>query len=88
VRALKEQIALLRPMQVDSPTYKLWLGDLVEVVQAVWGSGSAEMAGIVAALREYPTLPDLVGAELRYIARLNRLHEVLSGYERGLTSEP
>jgi hypothetical protein len=85
IRALKEQAALLRPMQVDNPTYKLWLGDIVELVQAVWGSDAPQLEEIVAALREHPTLPKEEGATLRYIARLDRLHRVLMECERDLT---
>jgi hypothetical protein len=86
-RALRNQIALLRPLQVDSPMYKLWLGDTVELVEAVWGTSSPQMARIVGALRENPTLPRESGSDARYIARLNRLHSVLLACEGELASD-
>lgn len=84
---LRDQVALLRPMQIDSPTYKLWLGDVVELVEGVWGNRSPEMARIVAALRENPTLPAEAGAEMRFLARLNRLHVALTEYVAKLASD-
>lgn len=80
LRELRSRVALLRPMRADGPSYKLWLGDVVEFANTVWGAGSDEVSRIAAVLRE-----ELAGAgemsERRYLRRLERLDGVLAEIE-------
>lgn len=83
VRELRSRIGFLRPMRPDGPTYKLWLGDVVEAANAIWGAGSPETARIADALRANPAREgDEAGR--RYLRRLESLDEVLAEYERQL----
>jgi len=72
-------------MQPDGPGYRLWLGDVVEFAQAVWGPGSAQLAGIAGVLRGSPAPGDESGA-FGYLQRLQRLDDLLAGYERELAA--
>jgi len=71
-------------MHPDGPGYKLWLGDVVEFARTVWGPGSAQLAGIAGILRAPPAVGDEDGA-FGYLRRLQRLDDLLAGYERELS---
>lgn len=81
---LQQRIVFLRSLTPDSPSYKLWLGDVVELINAVWGPQSTQMAGMAQALR--PQSPATSGrsvpeaSELAYVRRLNALDALLSAY--------
>ncbi len=82
---LRGRIAFLRTMQPDSPSYKLWLGDVVELVNVQWGVESVQMAELRAALGRGGRHPEAESNEERtaqYLARLNDLEAVLYSFER------
>jgi hypothetical protein len=79
---LRAHIAFLRPMQAGSPAYKLWLGDLVEFVQALWGPGSPQLAQIADQLRG----GSVESGSLTYLRRLQGLDRLLEEYERGISA--
>ena len=85
VRDLRARIGFLRPMRADSPPYKLWLGDIVELANTCWGAGSPELEQVAAALRPVRAGPANDDAAHRYLARLSRLDGVLAAYEEWLT---
>jgi hypothetical protein len=73
----RQFLATLKP---DSERYKLWLGDVVELVNVAYGGDSAEMAELRGALTGRPRLPATAEAaerEREYLARLEALGEVL-----------
>ncbi|MGI8549696.1 MAG: hypothetical protein ACR2PL_02700 [Dehalococcoidia bacterium] len=84
---LRQRVAFLRSLRPDSPSYHLWLGDVVELVNTVWGSGSPQMQQITAALTQRDSGPILNGGftgERAYVRRVDSLDAVLAGYERDL----
>ena len=85
LEALRARVAFLRPLRPENPSYKLWLGDIIELVTTVWGVSSPQMAPIVALLQ--PAAVSAIaacagGAEHSYRARLDGLDAILAGYER------
>jgi hypothetical protein len=86
---LRGRIAFLRPLQPDNPSYKLWLGDVVEVVNLQWGVDSVQMARLRAAIGRGGRHPDAESDDERtaqYLARLSDLEAVLESFERGAGS--
>jgi hypothetical protein len=84
VRDLRARVRVLRPMRPESPAYKLWLGDVVELANAVWGVGAPEVERIAAALRSKPPAEVLADPGRAYLRRLDLLDSVLAEYERVL----
>jgi hypothetical protein len=84
VHDLRAGVESLRPLRPDGPRYKLWLGDVVELVQTIWGPGSLQLSEVAAAVRG-PVAPDDAAA-LRYLKRLQRLDRVLEDLERQLSA--
>jgi hypothetical protein len=81
VRELRERVAFLRPLRPGNASYKLWLGDIVELVSTVWGGDSPQMARITDVLRPDSAAPASGSEERRYLERLSRLETVLAGFE-------
>ena len=75
----------LRSLTPDSPRYKLWLGDMVEFVRAVFGIDSPQMAGVRDVLVGV-TVAGLDSAEHSYLARLDRFDALLRGFDEDLTA--
>ena len=80
---LRARVAFLRPLRPDNLSYKLWLGDLVELVNTVWGKSSPQMARISDVLRRAPNDAGESLGEQRYRGRLNELDAILAAFERG-----
>ena len=82
VRGLRGRVAFLRPLRPNNPNYLLWIGDIAELANTVWGTGAPEPLWLAEALRG--------GAERqatdeeRYLARLQAIDAVLAAYEREL----
>ena len=75
-------LATLKP---DSERYKLWLGDVVELVNVAYGADSEELRELRGALTGRSRLPpsaDEAEREREYLARLEALGEVLEQFMR------
>lgn len=85
---LRARIGFLRAMQPDNPSYRLWLGDVIELVNLQWGVDSPQMAALRGALSG-ATGRSADGEAQReaYLARLSALDGVLERLLRG-TGEP
>jgi len=84
---LRERIAFLRPLQPDNPSYKLWLGDVIELVNVQWGLQSRQMLQLRGALGRGGRLPDAETpqeATRAYLDRLDDLDAVLQSFIRGI----
>ena len=84
---LRGRIVFLRALEPDAPTYKLWLGDLIEVVNHQYGLQSREMLQLRAAIGRAGRQPDATTDEQRrdaYLQRLADLDLVLDSYLRGI----
>ncbi len=82
---LAQTLAWLRTLAPHGQRYKLWLGDLVEFVNAAFGPHSPQMAEIRAILIEGNRPAADAGATERtgaYIATLDAFARVLAGFER------
>ena len=83
VRELRNQLAFLRALRPNSPSYLLWIGDIAELANTVWGSGAPQLLRLAEALRgsavEEPATP-----EEQYLARLQAIDAVLAHYEEEL----
>ena len=78
----RQFLATLKP---DSGRYKLWLGDVVELVNVAYGGESEEMRELRAALTGRPRLTattDEAERERDYLARLDALGDVLERLAR------
>ncbi|MGH2584213.1 MAG: hypothetical protein ACRDJE_04805 [Dehalococcoidia bacterium] len=85
LRELIEREPFLRSLRPDTERYKLWLGDIVELVNVVYGADSAEMSELRAAIGGRVRLPaEATEAERQrdYVERIDMLVAVLRGYER------
>ncbi len=79
------RIAFLRPLQPDNPSYRLWLGDVIELVNVQWGVGSVQMQQLRAAIGRGGRQPQGESREEReraYRARLDDLEAVLTNFLR------
>ena len=75
----------LRTLPPDSERYKLWLGDLVEVVNVAYGPDSPEMAAVRDALAGRPRVPAEASESerrMQYLARLAALADLIERCER------
>jgi hypothetical protein len=77
----------VRTLRPDSDRYKLWLGDLVEVVNDAYGPDSAELRELRGLLAGRPR-PDRGAAEAArerdYLARVDALGEYLDRLRRAV----
>ncbi|HEY7296211.1 MAG TPA: hypothetical protein VH916_14295 [Dehalococcoidia bacterium] len=81
------RLAFLRPLQPDNPSYRLWLGDVIELVNVQWGVESRQMLQLRAAIGRGGRHPEAETPEERartYRARLNDIEAVLSGFVRSI----
>ena len=85
--ALRQRVAFLRALAPDGPAYKLWLGDVIELVNTKWGVGSTAMQGISEILRrreqERSSQSD-ASAQAAYLERLRSMELILERYEKTL----
>ncbi|HLZ69461.1 MAG TPA: hypothetical protein VKV26_06055 [Dehalococcoidia bacterium] len=84
------RIAFLRPLLPDNPSYRLWLGDVIELVNVQWGVHSRQMAQLRAAIGRGGRHPDGETAEEQaraYRQRLTDIEAVLSSFVRAI-AEP
>jgi hypothetical protein len=84
---LRERIAFLRALEPDSPTYKLWLGDVIEVVNLQYGLHSRQMLQLRAAIGRVGRQPAAISEDERreaYLQRLADLGLVLDSFIRGI----
>lgn len=75
--------AFLRPLQPDNPSYLLWLGDVIELVNVQWGVSSVQMRQLRAAIGRGGRQPQGESHEEReraYRARLDDIEAVLSRF--------
>ncbi len=86
---LKGRIGFLRPLQPDNPSYKMWLGDVIELVNVQWGLQSTQMLQLRAAIGrsgrrpEGTTMADHIQS---YQGRLDDIDAVLESFIRGLVA--
>jgi hypothetical protein len=84
---LRERIGFLRALEPDAPSYKLWLGDVIELVNLQYGLQSRQMLQLRAAIGRGGRQPDAVSDEERreaYLQRLSDLDLVLDSFIRGI----
>ena len=84
---LRDRLPFLRALQPDSDRYKLWLGDVVELVNVAYGPDSAQMARLRAVLRDRARLPtDATEADRGrlYLDRLDAVAALLDEYARAI----
>ena len=75
----------LRALKPGSDRYKLWLGDVVELVNNAYGPDSPQMAELRALLTGRPRLPaEATDAERErdYLERLDAIAALLARFER------
>jgi hypothetical protein len=75
----------LRTLKPDTERYKLWLGDLVELVNVAYGPGSLEMSELRAILVERPRVAADAAEEERvrdYLERLEAFGRLLERMEQ------
>src|SRR5438477_10110441 len=87
---LRGRINFLRAMQPDNPSYRLWLGDVIELVNVQWGLDSTQMKQLRAAIGRGGRQPDAETPAERtraYLQRLEDLDAVLQSFARN-TVEP
>jgi hypothetical protein len=79
------RIAWVRSLVPDSPRYRLWLGDLVEMVNAAYGVKSPQMESLSAVLQELRTPPDADddARQRTFLARLDAIDRLLTEWEAG-----
>jgi hypothetical protein len=82
---LRARVTFLRAMRPDSQSYKLWIGDIAEFANTVWGTGAAQLQQLASALRQRPDEDD-AGEVARYLRRLNRVDAVLADFERQIAA--
>jgi len=90
LRELIERGPFVRSLRPDTERYKLWLGDIVELVNVVYGVDSAEMGELRAAIGGRARLSaEATEAERQrdYVERVDALAAVLRGYERNARDE-
>lgn len=78
----------LRTLRPDTERYKLWLGDLVELVNVAYGPASSEMGELRTILVEHPRIPAGAAEEERvrdYLERLEAFGRLLERMEQGAT---
>lgn len=88
LQELRERIDFLRALEPDSPAYKLWLGDVIEVVNVQYGLQSRQMLQLRAAIGRRGRQPEAESSEERVVAYLGRLADidlVLESYQRAIT---
>lgn len=79
------RIAFLRPLQPDNPSYRLWLGDVIELVNVQWGVGSVQMQQLRAAIGRGGRQPRAESPAERagaYRACLDDIEAVLTSFAR------
>jgi hypothetical protein len=82
---LRERIAFLRALQPDNPSYRLWLGDVIELVNVQWGLQSRQMLQLRAAIGRGGRQPDAETPDERvraYLSRLEDMDAVLESFIR------
>jgi len=82
---LRERIGFLRPLQPDNPSYRLWLGDVIELVNVQWGVQSRQMLQLRAAIGRGGRQPEAESDAERgaaYRQRLSDLEAVLDSFVR------
>src|SRR5687768_16529130 len=87
IQELRGRHAFLRALRPESDRYKLWLGDVVELVNVAYGPDSSHMARLRAVLRDHARRP--AGAteaerERRYLDRLDALMALLEEFARAI----
>jgi hypothetical protein len=83
VRELRNQLAFLRALRPNNPSYLLWIGDIAELANTVWGSGAPQPLRLAEALRG-SAVEESVTPEEQYLARLQAIDAVLAHYEEEL----
>jgi hypothetical protein len=68
--------AFLRTMLPDNPSYRLWLGDVIELVNVQWGVQSLQMLQLRAAIGRRGRHPEGETPAARTTAYLRRLDDV------------
>ena len=71
-------------MRPANPTYLLWIGDIAELANSVWGPGSAQTARLADALRGGGTMARAAVGNSGYLDRLRALDAVLAEFEAEL----
>jgi hypothetical protein len=87
---LRGRIAFLRALLPDNPSYKLWLGDVIELINVQWGVHSTQMLQLRGAIGRAGRQPEAETPEERtraYLSRLDDLDAVLGSFDR-FTMQP
>ncbi|HTE87165.1 MAG TPA: hypothetical protein VK821_20835 [Dehalococcoidia bacterium] len=71
-------------MRPGNPTYLMWVGDIVELANTFWGSGSAQTLRLAGALHGAGAVGTGDRAVTGYLERLRTLDEILADLEEDL----
>ncbi|MHB8576137.1 MAG: hypothetical protein ACYDCQ_12495 [Dehalococcoidia bacterium] len=84
---LRGRTAFLRAMLPDNPSYRLWLGDVIELVNVQWGVQSRQMQQLRAAIGRggrHPEGETPAARTTAYLQRLDDVDAVLESYVRAI----
>jgi hypothetical protein len=82
---LRRRVNYLRPMRPGNPTFLIWIGDVAELVNSYWGSGSPESERLAKTLRGAGADgSNELGIQF-YLERLRAIDGVLGELERELS---
>ncbi|HEY8490563.1 MAG TPA: hypothetical protein VIO14_06185 [Dehalococcoidia bacterium] len=90
LRELRGRLAWVRGLVPESPRYRLWLGDLIEFVHAVYGQASPQMAALTDALQTFRAPADAAEPVRRqaYLERLDAIERLLARWEAEAAGAP
>jgi hypothetical protein len=71
-------------MRPGNGTYLMWMGDVVELANTIWGTGSEQTSRLAVALRDAAAAGDDEATVQAYISRLRHLDQILLEFEQDL----
>jgi hypothetical protein len=71
-------------MRPGNPAFLVWIGDIAELVNSVWGTDSAEAAQLAEALRNAGSRAGGDQADRKYLERLGQIERFLNHLESEL----
>jgi hypothetical protein len=83
---LRDRVRFLRALEPDAPAYRLWLGDVIQLVNEQYGLNSPQMQQLRAAIARGGRQPADTPEERQalYLQRLNDLELLLNSYLRAI----
>jgi hypothetical protein len=85
VQELRKRVAFLRTLRPGNPSYLVWIGDIAELANTVWGIGAPQPLRLAEALRSAQP-NDVDDEDHAYRRRVEEIDAVLAGYEQELSN--